>query len=417
MDLRNRRHGQGQIAQIQGNNATKWDRTAFEIPFARDNVLLRRSNLESAGNENRVQRIGKLTAALAVFAIVIGVGIYLAQKRSATSEHPSVTIEKQPSPPHYDPPRPSEIARSEPAENSGPGGLPAFQRDKVEGYLAKHNRDLGSLLAAFHALQDTNYLLEAARNFPNDPRLQWTVLARDAFPADRRKWLDAFKASSPSNSLANYLSAQDYFKNNRPDAAIKELLASSSKGQFTDYSMDTILDTESLSQFNGRSAMETHIAAMAAMAGDNLPELADLKGVARGIQNAQQQYLNSGDAASVQNLAQAGVNFADHVMSGDSSKFIINQLVGIASETVALQNLDQNTAYDFLGGETPAQRLADLKQEKTSIQQLTAQNQNAYVTMTDEQRANYWERTKIYGELQAMRWWQQQNPATPNTGN
>ena len=69
-----------------------------------------------------------------------------------------------------------------------------------------------SLLAAFRALDDTNYLNEAATNFPNNPQVELAVLAHDEFPADRRKWLDLFKASSPSNSLANYLSAQDYFQ-------------------------------------------------------------------------------------------------------------------------------------------------------------------------------------------------------------
>ena len=62
-----------------------------------------------------------------------------------------------------------------------------------------------SLLAAFRALDDTNYLNEAATNFPNNPQVELAVLAHDEFPADRRKWLDLFKASSPSNSLANYL--------------------------------------------------------------------------------------------------------------------------------------------------------------------------------------------------------------------
>ena len=97
-------------------------------------------------------------------------------------------------------------------------GFEKLPRAKVEAWLAKHNRDAMSLLAAFRALDDTNYLNEAATNFPNDPQVELAVLAHDEFPADRRKWLDLFKASSPSNSLANYLSAQDYFRNGNTDA-------------------------------------------------------------------------------------------------------------------------------------------------------------------------------------------------------
>jgi hypothetical protein len=296
--------------------------------------------------------------------------------------------------------------------------LAAARREKVEGYLRLHNRNSASLLAAFHSdpMGDMSYLYEAATNFPNDPRVQWTVLARNAFPEERRKWLDNFKASSPSNSLANYLSVQDYFKNNQPDAAAKELFAASAKPQFSDYSMETILDGEDLGRFSGSSSLETHVNSMAAMASDLLPELANFKGVATGIKDLQQQYLNSGDAASVQNLAQTGVALAERLNGGDSGKFIINQLVGMASETMVLQALDQNLPYDFLGGETPAQRLAELKQQKASIRDFT-KNQNLVLTLNETDMANYWERVKVYGEAEAMRWLAQQNAAMPSSGN
>jgi len=89
---------------------------------------------------------------------------------------------------------------------------PKLPREQVETWLAKHNRNAMSLLAAFRSSGDTNYLNEAATNFPNDPHVELSVLAHDEFPADRRKWLDLFKSSSPSNSLANYLSAPRRFQ-------------------------------------------------------------------------------------------------------------------------------------------------------------------------------------------------------------
>jgi hypothetical protein len=246
--------------------------------------------------------------------------------------------------------------------------------------------------------------------------VQRTVLAQNLFPEDRRKWLDAFKASSPSNSLATYLSAGEYFKNHQPDAAIKDLQAAAGVSQFNQYSMDTILDSEAFSQFNGASGMEAHVSAMSAMANDNMPELGNIKSVAVGIRDAQQQYLNAGDTASIQNLAQAGILLADRLSTGDSGKFIINQLVGAAAENIVLAALDQNTSYPFLNGETPAQRLAELKQQKASIVEFT-KNQNAVMFLDPEQQAAYWDRVKIYGELPAVQWVQQQNAPTPNIGN
>jgi hypothetical protein len=362
-------------------------------------------------------RTNKFIMVLVVLTVIIGVGIFLGRKSNPRADSvivpEAVTKTNRPIV-HAQRPAPAD----ETTEEIDSAGATRSRKEKVEEYLRLHNRNVASLLAAFHSdpLGDMSYLYEAATNFPNDPRVQWTVLARNAFPEERRKWLDNFKSSSPSNSLANYLSAQDYFKNNQPDAAAKELFAASAKSQFSDYSMETILDGEDLGRFSGSSTLETHVNSMGAMAADLLPELANFKGVAIGIRDLQQQYLNSGDAASVQNLAQTGVALAERLNGGDSGKFIINQMVGMASETMVLQALDQNLPYDFLGGETPAQRLAELKQQKASIRDF-AKNQNLVFTLSETDMANYWERVKIYGETEAMRWLQQQNATTPNSGN
>jgi hypothetical protein len=364
-----------------------------------------------------MHKSGSFFIALAVLTILVGIWAYRSQRPNPPSQPPELRAATSPTNrPYLRSHRPS-TAHSETLDDTNKTGLPNIPREKVEEYLRKHNRDMASLLAAFHALQDTNYLNEAATNFPNDPRLQWTILTRRAFPEDRRKWLDSFKTSSPSNSLANYLSAQDYFKNNQPDAAMKELLAASAKSQFRDYSMDTILDGEDLGRFSGSSADDTRHISMAGMTGDLLPELTSLKGIAIGIRDLQQQYANSGDAASVQNLAQMGLGLADRFSSGDDGRFLISQLVGMGAEAIVLQSLDQNTSYDFLGGQTPAQRLAELKQQRASIRELTQNLNSVLPTMSEDQMANYWERQKIYGELEAMRWLAQQSATTPNSGN
>jgi hypothetical protein len=354
-----------------------------------------------------------------VLGLLVAIGMYLNRKPAsppAKSAVPTnVTAQATIHPTVHAQQPPATINTPKADDQVLPAHLP---QEKVDEYLRQHHRDAASLLAAFHSepLGVMSYLYEAATNFPNDPHVQWTVLAQNAFPEDRRKWLDAFKDSSPSNSLANYLSAQDYLKNHQTDAAVKELLAAAGKSQFMDFSMDTILDGESLGQFSGSSDMESHIFSMAAMTSDLMPELSKLKEVANGIKNVQQQYLSSGDSASAQTLAQAGVGLADHLMTGDRGKFLINQLVGIASETIVLQSLDQNASYDFLGGQTPAQRLAELKQQKTSIAALS-KNQMSVFSLPPDQMNIYWERIKIYGEVEALRWLQQQTTTTPNTGN
>lgn len=306
---------------------------------------------------------------------------------------------------------------------SGPDGESVnsltLPREKIEEYLKLHNRNAASLMAAYHAWfdiehpengDDIHYLTEAATNFPNDPHVQLTVLAHDVYPEDRRKWLDSFKASSPGNSLANYLSARDYFKNNQPDAAIKEILEASGKSQFADFTMESYLGGEEISRFGGAQPLITATAAMSAMVNDLSPELASMKGLAQCILDVQKQYLNSGDVASVQNLSQMTLGLADRLTGGDGGRFILSQLCGLATETIALKSLDQNTSYDFLGGETPEQRLEELKQQRLAFRELTQFFSVTFPQMTETERNSYTERVKIYGEAAAIRWLQQQHP-------
>jgi hypothetical protein len=289
---------------------------------------------------------------------------------------------------------------------------PKIPRDKAEAWLAKHSRNAASLLAVFRALDDTNYLNEAATNFPTDPQVQLAVLSRNVYPEDRRKWLESFKASSPSNSLANYLSAADYFKDGKSDEAVRELLAASGKEQFQNYAMETLLNSEELFVESGKSPLETASYAMSGMAEENMPQLASFKVVAQNVGEARKQKISAGDVESAGNLAQLGLDFTGKINSGDSGKFAINLLVGASSEKIILSQLDQNTAYDFLGGQTPAQVSETLKQQKDELRKLMKDVSPAQLQMlkSDSETASYVQRLKIYGEIEAMKWLIQLHP-------
>jgi hypothetical protein len=305
-------------------------------------------------------------------------------------------------------------------------------REKIEDYLRLHHRDAASLLAAFHAslfvrgpdgnlmneVGDMGYLKEAATNFPNDPHVQFTVLAHDVFPEERDHWLAVFRASAPGNSLANYLSAEELFRNNQPEAAVQELLAASGKPEFNDYGMESLLGVKELYLSSGKTPLESDRAGLSGMAEDTLPELASLKRIAQDIAALQQQYRDIRDAGSVENLIQFGTGLADRLTTGNGGKLFISRLVGIAAEAIILQTLDPDTHYASLGGQTPVQRLAELKQQKTVLKDLAKNFDSAYPNMSEAETVSYYERARIYGEVQAKRWVQQQHGGTtPNSGN
>ena len=237
--------------------------------------------------------------------------------------------------------------------------------------------------------------------------MQWTVLARDAAPQERRKWLDLFKALSPNNSLANYLSAADYFKNGQSERAIKELLEAADKKEFKDYAMEGRLNEEELSRATGRTRLESIHAA--GWANDVLPELAKFKELAVGIGTARKEYLDAGDSASANDLMQMQLTLAGRLRTGEGGKLMINQLVGLAIEAMTLKQLEQNTPYEFLAGKTPAERSEELKREKDSVREATKSLGTVYSTLNEAELVSFSDRVKIYGEVEAARWLQQRS--------
>jgi hypothetical protein len=361
---------------------------------------------------------GKWFAALAALVVALVITLHFLEGNAPDSSVPNLAAQKPDSSSsqnssHF---QPIPVPRPQPPELDAAGN-PKIPREKVEDWLAKHNRDATSLLAAFRALGDTNYLNEAATNFPDSPQVELAVLARDEFPEDRRKWLDLFKNSSPSNSLANYLSAQSYFENGDTNAAVQEILTASGKSQFDSFETASRLDEEDLYVSSGYSQLASDKESMTGVALNLLPELATYKRLAQGVAGLEQQYATSGDAASAANLAQMGMTFGNQLETGDSGKMLINQLVGWAIQSIILQQLDQNTAYDFLGGKTASQAVQEAKQQRKSISPLVQNYKAVQPYLTDSEMLGYQERVKIYGELPAMQWVVQQHPPPTSQNN
>jgi hypothetical protein len=286
-------------------------------------------------------------------------------------------------------------------------------REQIERCLGMHPRDAGHLLAAFHLSKDTNYLNEALAGFSSNPQVQLTVLLRNIFPADRRKWLDSFKASSPGNALADYLSAEDYFKCGDTNAALKELLAADHKTQFEIFSVESGLNQEDLAECSGKQPMEAISLSMAGFSEDDLPLIAELKRLAQSMRDLQKQLAAAGDKESAENVAEGGIDLARQIEGGESGKYFINRLVGRAIGSIFLKQLDQNTPYDFLDGKTPAQVQAEMKTEKEKEKALLRAFSERYAHFNDAELQAYAQRMKIYGELAAMKWFVEQHPDNP----
>jgi hypothetical protein len=159
---------------------------------------------------------------------------------------------------------------------------------QVEPYLNANRRSAASLLAAFRTTGDQALLEEAMQKYPHDPQVAFeAVLRKDAPPAERRQWLDAFKQSVPDNALANYLSALDHFKAGQTDQAVQDLVAASGKAQFQDYSLDRVQDDEEAYLSAAYPVAEAKVVATSYLL---LPQLAQMRDLGRNIVDLANSY-------------------------------------------------------------------------------------------------------------------------------
>jgi RNA polymerase sigma factor (sigma-70 family) len=277
-------------------------------------------------------------------------------------------------------------------------------REQIEAYLKQNHRTVESLLAAFQVSRDPSYLREAATNSPNDPAVQFAVIANKIFPDAQRKWIDAFKASSPDNALPRYFSALDYFNSKQTDEAIQELAQGSRQQLYSDYAAQTGQAVEEMYDSAGWPALAAKAAApgIASSSGSYLNALKEL---ANKTVQLQQQYRSQDDGGSAISMAAIGIVLGDQLRRASGP---IDQLVGIGIEKKILAQLDPTGTYDFLGRPV-SETLAELDRQKDSIREVLQLRDQVRPTLSELELNNYWEREKIYGEAYALQWLQSQH--------
>jgi hypothetical protein len=288
------------------------------------------------------------------------------------------------------------------------GHWPQLTAAQVAGYLAANHRNAGSLLAAYHTTSDRAFLEEAMAKYPNDPRVAYTAWFRGGPYANeaeesqaRRHWLDVLEQAAPDNSMANYLSAQNYFKSGQTELAVQEMQAGGGKASFNDYTQEAIQDVQEAYVAAGLPESE---AKAASTMGALLPDLAELKSDAQSLAGLADTCRQSGDTASAQAALQMCMDLGRRLDSPDSMT-LIQQLVGIAIQRIALHAMDPTTAVGD-SGQTVQETDNALAQERQGIRTLTNNQleQSWLQSASDADICAYFDRMRIFGEQNALRW-------------
>jgi len=95
---------------------------------------------------------------------------------------------------------------------------------------------------------------------------------------------------------------------------------------------------------------------------------------------------------------------ATWLRSSERERLSTEQLVASASEAILLNAWDVNTGYDFLNGQTPKQRLDELKPQPASIRSIGQNTRDLIPNLTDAELLNYLDLSRRYRGLEAMGW-------------
>lgn len=279
------------------------------------------------------------------------------------------------------------------------GEQPKLTREQIDSYLAANRRSAGSLLAVFRATDDNAFLKEAEQKYPGDPRVDFAAVFKSDSAEERRQWLDQFKRTAPDNAMANYLSALEYFKSGQTDQAVQELIAAPGKQRFDDYSWDFVQNAEEAWRAAGYSEAETRMIATWQLM---LPQLAEINGLSQNIMNLANSYRQAGDQASAEAMMQLNLNLGQR-LDGAGGDPLISQLVGNQIERTTLGAMDPSATYGNTG-QTIAERLAQLTEQRTAIHDLVKQTGPIQQTMTPQDWITYNDRTRAFGEVNAIHW-------------
>ncbi len=276
-----------------------------------------------------------------------------------------------------------------------------LSREQVEAYLKSYGRNAATLLTAFRASDDPALLQEAMEKFPHDPGVDFAAIFKPgASPEEQRRWLDAFEQSAPDNSLANYLSALNYFQSGQTDQAVQELSAASGKPQFQNYA-----------QASAQSDVEAYLAAGFSVADAKVfgpalnpqtPMNSALGQLGQDMVALANGYQQSEDPISAQAAFQMTVNLGRLLDTPDEPS-TVGKLVGMNIERTAFNAMDPAGPYGE-AGQTVQDQIDQLAQQRTALMELGNQFGSVASQMSDQDWINYRDRERAFGQTAAQQW-------------
>ncbi len=292
----------------------------------------------------------------------------------------------------------NEFAEVEEAEKFlQQAGLHHPSRSELENYLSSRNHSAEACLAAGLILQDTELLKEALEREPSNPHALFTLASRGDFPSSQRlAWAAQLHELQPENALASYLIAKLNWEAGEIDSALESLDRAHQQTGFESFTSESMMAVTDALRATGSSPGG---AALYSSLTSEVPHLSELLSLSRNLQEYWQK-APPGEAAI---LREQNAALGARLTQGGESEFIISELVGLAI---------QNTAYEDLPQDAPLPRDGiDSQQLEQSIEQRRSEIREFYrpgpielLRASPDMIEGYAMRVHALGELEALSW-------------
>lgn len=284
-----------------------------------------------------------------------------------------------------------------------------FQMSEQEifSFLQSNRSNALSLVTAFEASHNREYLREAARLHPTNALALAKALMHDVAPEKRAEWIAAFKANDPDNKFANMLAAHQALKDGDVTAALGELASMAGKG-FNDFTRESMVGLEEAHLEAGRSPGE----AKALTASLLLPQLAQIKWIGAELGREAERRGTAGDSAGQQRLLAAVRDLGGQMRdaNGANSGVILTDLVGLAIENIALKNWPSQIAAPAEWEGTIADTQARNKIYREQIREGTDLVNLWLPNAPEHEIVAYLNRSQSLGEFSAINWLRDRHP-------
>lgn len=282
------------------------------------------------------------------------------------------------------------------------GEPPKPTAEQLIAYVEKEKHSAASLLAAWQMAGDPAWIEEAARRYPDNPRVALAKLSTiEDLDAGASEWVRRFKKADPGNSVGWCYEALLAFKGGNLAEARSALAEAARAGRFEVYAKESAAD---LAKGYRSTGVDDFSAEVLGLFSVRLPQAQ----LARNVQSEVISRLGGNlDDALVQDM----LRLAGAVRGEGENGFLVTKLVGSAMERKLLAELN---TLELVPGTRKfvLERMAELDAERNMVRGLAQRAGPLMAALDESELRQYYKRTVVEGEFKAMQWLLARHPET-----